>query len=151
MKANELRIGNYVLDNLGGILKIKGISEESDLSHVKGILLTEEWFLKFGFGIKDHKSFHKTPIYFRSDVDSDYCFTYADFREDYGFYIEYTDSIDSDIDKLYPVSFGIKYVHQLQNIYFVLIGVELIEIDKDENDRSIGWNVCGLIGKEMHS
>jgi hypothetical protein len=137
MKANELRIGNYVLDNLGGILKIKGISEESDLSHVKGILLTEEWFLKFGFGIKDHKSFHKTPIYFRSDVDSDYCFTYADFREDYGFYIEYTDSIDSDIDKLYPVSFGIKYVHQLQNIYFILIGVELIGIDKDENDRSI--------------
>ena len=138
MKANELRIGNYVLDNLGGILKIKGINEESGLSHVRGILLTEEWFLKFGFRIKERISFHKTPIYFRSDMDADYCFSYANFREDYGFYIEYTDSpFDSDTDKLYPISFGVKYVHQLQNIYFVLMGVELIEIAKDENNRTI--------------
>jgi hypothetical protein len=31
MKASELRIGNYVFDNLGGTLKIKGVSIESDL------------------------------------------------------------------------------------------------------------------------
>lgn len=126
MKNNELRIGNYVLDNLGGLLKIKEINEESDLLHASGILLTEEWFLKFGFKIKPTRSFHKTPIYFRGDMDSDYCFFYADFRDDYGFYIEYTDSpFKSDDDKLYPISFGIKYVHQLQNLYFSVLGAEL--------------------------
>jgi hypothetical protein len=150
MKANELRIGNLLKHkDSDSIFTVTGLSEFGidcqdnievtwmEYDHFEPILLTEEWFLKFRFNIKDHKSFHKTPIYFRSDMDSDYCFTYADFREDYGFYIEYTDSIDSDIDKLYPISFGIKYVHQLQNIYFVLIGVELIETNKDENDRSI--------------
>ena len=49
MKANEIRLGNYVFDNLGGTLKIKGINTESDLSHLKPISLTEEWLLKFGF------------------------------------------------------------------------------------------------------
>jgi hypothetical protein len=134
MKTHELRIGNYVLDNLGGILKIKGINEESDLSHVRGILLTEEWFLKSGFEIKPTRSFHKTPIYFRSDMDSDYCFSYADFRDDYGFYIEYTDSpFKSDDYKLYPISFGIKYVHQLQNLYFSVVGAEL-EFEENKGD-----------------
>jgi len=49
MKSTELRIGNYVFDNLGGILEIKGVSMESDLSHIKGIPLTDEWFTKFRF------------------------------------------------------------------------------------------------------
>jgi hypothetical protein len=41
MKVSELRLRNLVFDNLGGILKIIGIKEESDLSHLRPIPLTE--------------------------------------------------------------------------------------------------------------
>ena len=58
IKANELRIGNLVYDNLGGTLKIKGISLESDLSHIKPIPLTEEWLLKFGIDFTSEKEWH---------------------------------------------------------------------------------------------
>jgi hypothetical protein len=30
-----------------------------------------------------------------------------------------------DDEKLYPITFGIKYVHQLQGLYFYLTGEEL--------------------------
>jgi hypothetical protein len=132
MKANELRIGNYVeIDQYPNDRVIIQIENGTDIDQCiklspEPILLTEEWFLKFGFVIKPTRSFHKTPIYFRGDMDSDYCFSYADFRDDYGFYIEYTDSpFKSDDYKLYPISFGIKYVHQLQNLYFSVVGAEL--------------------------
>ena len=48
IKPEDLRIGNYVIDNLGGILKIKGISTDSDLSHIKPIPLTEKILLDCG-------------------------------------------------------------------------------------------------------
>jgi hypothetical protein len=140
MKANELRIGNYVrFSEDGTIFTVDSIEEKGlvvqneeetawiELEEFEPIPLTEEWFLKFGFEIKNHFSIHKTPIYFKGEMDIDYCFSYADFREDYSFYVEYTDSpFDSDTDKLYPVSLGIKYVHQLQNLWFTLTGEELI-------------------------
>ncbi len=132
MKAEKLRIGNLLHFNY---VEFEVISINHDdllaIAHEDPnylpITLTEEWFVNFGFKIKNKKSFHNTPIYYIGDMDIDYCFSYADFRGDYGFYIEYTDSpIESDTDKQYPVSFGIRYVHQLQNLYFALTGEELI-------------------------
>jgi hypothetical protein len=53
MKANELRIGNYVYDTLGKVNKIdlEAITYVVKEPHnqVKPIPLTEEWLLKFGF------------------------------------------------------------------------------------------------------
>ena len=150
MKATELRSGNWVQinnqewPNLKGVkfkvtsiecnglmlYSIRGIGNSNYNQYdynIEPIPLTEEWFLKFGFEIKNHSSIDETPIYSKGEIDIDYCFSYADFREDYSFYVEYTDSpFDSDTDKLYPVSFGIKYVHQLQNLWFTLTGEELI-------------------------
>jgi hypothetical protein len=135
MKANELRIGNWVnfIPDKGNFIisDIKTFNENTinglELEDCQPIPLTEEWFLKFKFEIKNHSSIDKTPIYSKGEIDIDYCFSYADFREDYSFYVEYTDSpFDSDTDKLYPVSLGIKYVHQLQNLWFTLTGEELI-------------------------
>ena len=95
MKANELRIGNYVYDNLGGVLKIKGISLDSTLSHIKPIPLTEEWLLKFGL------MSIKTELGFWNNGDAIY-FSYG-----------------------FEKSIELKYVHQLQNLYFALTGEEL--------------------------
>ena len=56
IKPEDLRIGNYVFDNLGGILKIKGISTDSDLSHIRPIPLTEKILLAGGFYIDETKN-----------------------------------------------------------------------------------------------
>ena len=139
MKTNEVRAGNRILfaedgtefivtDIVGSGFNVKNEEENTwiEADQFEGIPLTEEWFLKFGFEIKERKSFHGTPIYFVSDADSDICFSWAEFRLDYGMYVEYTDSpFDRDFEYLYPITFGIKYVHQLQNIIFVLFGSEL--------------------------
>lgn len=104
MKANELRIGNYILDNLGGILKIKSISTESDFSHIKPIQLTEEWLLKFGFEWKNF-AMRNGRISIRNS--------------DNKYHIHLTNEAASTI------TIQIKYVHQLQNLYFALTGEEL--------------------------
>ena len=143
MKANELRIGNLIrFSEDGTIFTIDSIEEKGlsvqnekeiawiDLEEFEPIPLTEEWLLEVGFQIKDQLSVHKTKIYYISGIDVDYCLCFADFRQDFGFYIEYTDSpFDKDLGVLYPITFGIKYVHQLQNLYFALTGEELTSGD----------------------
>jgi hypothetical protein len=104
MKASELRIGNLVYDNLGGTLKIKGISLESDLSHIKPIPLTEEWLLKFGFEWKNFA--------FRDGT-----FTVRYQKE---FYVYLS------VEGVRPIQIKLDYVHQLQNLYFALTGEELV-------------------------
>lgn len=124
MKASELRIGNWV--NINGENKqitSKDIQqiEKGDLI-AKPILLTEEWFLRFRFN-KEEKSQSKnhSQYYSISIFDYKYSFAFADFREDWGFYHSYTDALnDEDNNRFDFISCGIKYVHQLQNIFFTL-------------------------------
>jgi hypothetical protein len=155
MRANELRIGNFVngeVEQEDGstklyTVKILAVDSTSSLGEgwdfllesmtkteeeievyedLQPIPLTEEWLVRFGFSIKKQKSIHGTDIFYISHCDIDYCFAYAEFRGDYGFYIEYTDSpYEKDKDYQYSVSFGIKHVHTLQNLYFALTGEEL--------------------------
>jgi hypothetical protein len=136
MKANELRIGNWVMIDPHNFpqqvcdVMCDSVNTKSDRGAHYGLVdaipLTEEWLLKFGFQIKDQLSIHKTKVYYISGIDVDYCLYFADFRQDFGFYIEYTDSpFDKDLGVLYPIAFGIKYVHQLQNLYFALTDEEL--------------------------
>ena len=127
MKPTELRIGNYVklflnhtdydviqirIDDLYYINQKNGIYEP--------ILLTEEWFEKFGF--------YKDGEYWSRDVcDYKYCFKYRDWANNWAFYQEFIDSPHKhDEGMKYPVSFDIKYVHQLQDLWFALQFEELI-------------------------
>ena len=107
MKASELRIGNLVYDNLGGTLKIKGISLESDLSHIKPIPLTEEWLLKFGFEFDEEDDAYQKGKY-KVLVSDEGCLFFIDV----GYYFEEIAEFN--------------YVHQLQNLYFALTNEELI-------------------------
>lgn len=107
MKANELRIGNLVYDNLGGIVQIKGINTESDFSHLRPILLTEQWLLKFGF----EKQMAWT---WRISISSNKYLVY------------YVGEKGWSIGNTNYSEFDCKYVHQLQNLYFALTNKELI-------------------------
>ncbi len=148
IEVRELRIGNFIykkihkkdnplevvevlsIDGSFDILDVKNIggyiTEKCPFKDFERILLTEKWLFKLGFKVKDKKSHHDTDIFYIPTFEIDYCLVYADFRLDYGLYVEYTDSpFPEDDEKLYPITFGIKYVHQLQNLLYSLTGEEL--------------------------
>jgi hypothetical protein len=133
MKANELRIGNWLINELcydrnNGLCRVTGIfhdlhkfqgyaiqTEEGnttllndeDESYFKPIPLTEEWL--FRFGLKEKQN-HK--VFSIGDMQFD-CETMIG-----GFH-------DNETGLDYQTKIHIKYVNQLQNLYFALTGEEL--------------------------
>lgn len=114
MKANELRIGNYVNHNQYSA-KVTGIELNRlcvdpsvypyiGYDEIKPIPLTEEWLLKFGFDFKIDYLLQKNGF---SIV----------FEHKGNFLMGYLESIGIDIE----------YVHTLQNLFFALTGEELKE------------------------
>ncbi len=115
MKSNELRIGNYTLLEMAHNPDSFHIITANDIFELNSdpqddfyqpIPITEHWLIKLGFkqGI-DKNYWYNTKICFDS------------FGED-GYYL--TD------ERTGKESIKIKYVHQFQNLYFALIGEELI-------------------------
>lgn len=117
MKANELRIGNWVEI----IQPKKGIYttvEQSTFStnienSFKPIILTEEWLLKFGF------EFYETEKANNYIMKKSWRFTFPTEGKNKGsMYLHYGNII-------WHNSSNMQYVHQLQNLYFALMGEEL--------------------------
>jgi hypothetical protein len=138
MKANELRIGNWVYDYDEELIIVSGISYgyvyssklgETTLARIKPIPLTEEWLVKFGL------------VYDGSNFFYDYLNNDS---------INETLSLETTggIDDLGTIEIGIfsakfdnwgviedtminctlkhiKYVHQLQNLFYILNGKDL--------------------------
>jgi hypothetical protein len=119
IKANELRIGNFFYPDVDGdayaqitakdILEL--YSDPID-DYYKALPLTEEWLIKFGFEKVENGCLFKNII------------NYWNF-----FLWEKSDYIDLVINKS-SIRLSIKYVHQLQNLYFSLTGEEL-EVSND--------------------
>lgn len=129
MNANELRFGNYIYslgqqsNDKGQFLKWVNYEVKVDLETLKNIFienedfkyspipLTEEWMLRFGF----EKSFTESGrlISYKNEIWLN-------------FYKENTFEIGGMIPNI-PINkpVKIKYVHQLQNLYFALTGEEL--------------------------
>lgn len=114
MKAQELRVGNYVqLEDKFIEIDIESFSNKNIMDlplteWCQPILLTEDWLLKFGFYIVNPSFSNK--IY------------YNKIRPELEIRLsgnEYNLGIESEWLK------EIKYVHELQNLYFVLTGEEL--------------------------
>ena len=118
MEAKELRIGNYIMfsDNNGisyrkiSCIKINEFGFYSDIDGVnlgicKPIPLTEEWLLKFGFVESQ-------------DIDTIFGLKLNDF-----WYINEFQIRNKFNAILLEVE--LKYVHQLQNLYFALTNEEL--------------------------
>lgn len=111
---NELRINNYyeLKGNVlgGGVCQLKNLNDfihignliESDL--VKPIILTNEWLINFGF--KETKENKKIKWFTKDRLD-----------------IVLGEENFIVFDHL--VIKNIKYVHQLQNLYFAFTGSEL--------------------------
>jgi hypothetical protein len=113
MKANELRIGNFINRN---DIKLPLTEFSFDLVKVlynySPIPLTEEWLLKFGF--ENMTSNERFPWWEHKD------FIYLDFR-----ILLYENNFYFDNGASEHCGQPLKYVHQLQNIYFALTGEEL--------------------------
>lgn len=116
MKVQELRIGNFVerinffTDNQWGIHQISLI-DLIDISrypyHFRPIILTEEWVVKFGLKENPkHTVFHIKGMQFEISTMIG------------GYY-------DNELGLDQESKIELKYVHQLQNIYFALTGEEL--------------------------
>lgn len=117
MEAQELRLGNWIEVICNDIVvpdsieecnryHLKDLVKGSDYYSYKPIPLTEEWLLKFGF--------HRSQFMF-------YDGSFAYYKGDFG--IDLTGQPtwgDPQIGILH-----IKHVHQLQNLYFALVGKEL--------------------------
>ena len=115
MKASELRIGNWVAQEK----KYYQLDENSLIDILdywkvykevlyQPIPLTEEWLLKFGF--------KKDSIF---GVDIKYKIGYFEV-----WYFRNTDSYM--LENIKNMKVFIKYVHQLQNLYFALCNEELV-------------------------
>lgn len=126
MKASEVRIGNLVRNNLNGeILKTcdvlcDGINTDKieglNYGFIEPIPLTEEWLLKFGFQLRD--GFSNT---FKLNVEKhQYDCSEITYSEKEGL-LRFSNGKEKGTT-LIP---HIKYVHQLQNLYFALTGEEL--------------------------
>ncbi len=108
MKANELRIGNWVKHNVSGnffqftsynfndLCIVLSSNPPKDL--IEPIPLTDEWLVKFGFD-KRFDVYQNHLLLFNSELKN---WSWS------GIYIR-----------------EIKYVHELQNLYFILTGEEL--------------------------
>ena len=150
MKINELRIGNYVkgtheveIDRGNGIiedvetdvfLRVRGIDQDAQLvdgscvfsleeiqtdyqiekfAHIEPIPLTEQWLIDFGF--KKHKllgSYFNGQFRFHTQKPHS--------AKDFGFFSE----IYFCERQVLSIG-GVRNVHQLQNLYFALVGEEL--------------------------
>ena len=123
---NEIRQGNYVsitpFEDETDILQLNEEEIENlyifkNWDRIKPIPLTEEWFLKFGFEsvLKGYNylTIRKTSLY-----------VYINDNGESGICIEDLDNNLTQEEEL-CFSIKIKYVHQLQNLYFALTNEEL--------------------------
>lgn len=119
IKLSDIRVGNWIQNN--SVLCIGEREFEvypmficqlahchnQEATNAEGISLTEEWLIKFGFD--------KESTYLYRRVTNDFAFAFSVSRI----------SVDSWACPAFAIRHPIKYVHQLQNLYFALTQEEL--------------------------
>lgn len=111
MEATELRIGNYTLDH-GHPEQIPYGSDIDSVGMMEPIVLTEEWVIKFGFERFDFEYEEGDEITYVLEKKNGHQFVLSDTFQ----------PMDGEIAML---DYKLKYVHQLQNLYFALTAQEL--------------------------
>lgn len=120
MTAKEFRIGNLVqeYDQIGSIrglmkdrvfVSFNGGNLETDYGCIEPIPLTDDWLINFGF---DKSMCDGTALF---DLKKDNIPLF--FNGDKNGYMEVVAEIQPQV--------RVRYVHQLQNLYFALTGTEL--------------------------
>lgn len=119
MKANELRIGNFVFTDNIELLEVSAgdlVVMDNFPDDYKPIPITEEWLVKFGF--IESEPTECGIRYFSMEVNFAKIFHILIYKN---LKIDFT----IDCEEFYKVLTEIKYVHQLQNLYFALTREEL--------------------------
>lgn len=120
MKATDFRINNWVYSTTHQQnYKIIRLEKDSELINIEPIELTEEWLLKFSFAKDNQNNYRK--------YDDETCGVLG-IVEHKKLYTNEHLSFFFNVGGSYAISsidFQIKYVHQLQNLYFALCGSEL--------------------------
>ena len=111
---NELRLGNYLQDRNGKLAIVEELSKEGIKAYsgivtglpLSPIPLNEEWLNKFGFekSFGDYWMESNSGFYFGISSNGELMYLF-------------------DEEMICPAN--IKYVHQLQNLFFALTGKEL--------------------------
>lgn len=122
MDAKQLRIGNYVIDDDGEIIRLQSVDDlRYDICY-DPIPLTEEWLLRCGFEKKELNGEDWSEIVYLLDVKDgrggDFILTYAN---DFSLNIS-GDDVDLGIT---PPIERFRNLHQLQNLFYILSGDEL--------------------------
>lgn len=128
MKANELRIGNLVylrskekIYHISSGHDIEEIDDATEVFDATPILLTEEWLKKLGFSLMTDT----TPYNYRIHKNKSFCYIR------YGTFGTFENGIEKSFQGFNGLFIAnkfvrvIKYVHELQNLYFGLTGEEL--------------------------
>lgn len=118
-KANEFRIGNILYSNLTernficSAEDIYNLSMDYNANNANYVELTEEWLLKAGF--KEIKFLNEYHVQEKG-------YKHIDMIVRYGCFDGHRFLFDFANEKCV----NLKYVHQLQNLYFALCGEELV-------------------------
>jgi hypothetical protein len=115
MRVSELRFGNWIQDgNEFEQITIDHLNcLNSGRCEYDPIPLTEEWLVKFGLN-RHHSDYANNVMFIKNEADN----LLTEFE--WGVYPNYVGR-GIQINNRKPL----KYVHQIQNIYFALIGEEL--------------------------
>lgn len=136
MKPEELRIGNFILDDIDRESKVTMVgmntleafpvsddgTKWTTVFKPEGIPLTEDWLKRFGFEQGALGSWTKSITIFGNLRELSFGGDYLYLREGKEVYGSGEDDLcvlwNKDVMKQF-------YVHQLQNLYFALTGEEL--------------------------
>lgn len=124
LEAKELRLGNFIIYSMGDIITLELDAIEYIFNNIEGykpIPLTEEWHNKFGVKINGFNAFeYKLPNKNNIDIS-------VVFNEDYIVLRQGDDKMDDDMIYIWNKDLKKRaiFVHEWQNLYFVLTGEEL--------------------------
>ena len=120
MEANELRIGNYVQYEEQLFYAIEDGIDIDAASIYHPIPLTEEWLVKFGFKKEKVNDLYDSA-FIRSHVLQSELYLRPSNEGGYYWGFNTPDALNQEFYDCKPI----KYVHQLQNLYFSFTGKEL--------------------------
>ena len=122
IKTNELRIGNIVFLNdkqkVWEIMDGFDIDEMTENSSVDPIALTEKWLFDLGFNSQYKKGWIGIDVRHSNGTTTDFVLSYPQRMGMWQTFFAF------EYDSFRFVE--LKYVHQLQNLYFALTGSELV-------------------------
>lgn len=137
MEAKKYRIDNYLQDAKGRICKVESLSTEEfnelKAPAIKGALTTLpiapieldiNWVNNFGFNDSEYKKGY-TGIEFKTNLMLDFVITKPKFMGEWQDYYAF----DLGQHRFIPL----KYVHELQNLFFVITGGHELQLKNESS------------------